>query len=221
MKTKLCMFDLDGTLLDTIDDIACSMNFVLSSNDFPTHNVQWYKANVGNGARNLLLDALPDVHKCSEEKLDKLLSMYIEDYTKNSTVLTRPYAGIPELLQRLAGSSIQMAVATNKPQTSSEDVVKKFFPEINIAVIRGIIPGRAIKPDPSAAFEILRALGISPEETIYVGDTEVDILFAKRASLFSIGVLWGFRSREALEKAGAKVIIERPEQVLDYVNITA
>ena len=218
MKIKLCMFDLDGTLLDTIDDIAVSMNFVLSANNFPTYDVLWYKANVGNGARNLLLEALADEHGCREDTIDRLLSMYIENYTRNSTVFTRPYDGVPELLRRLAGSSIQIAVATNKPQASSEDVLKKFFPEINFAVISGIIPGRAIKPDPAAAFEILGALGTSPEETIYVGDTEVDMLFAKRASLFSIGVLWGFRSREVLEKAGAKVIIERPEQLMDYIH---
>jgi len=219
MKTKLCMFDLDGTLLDTIDDIANSMNFVLSLNNFPTYDVLWYKANVGNGARNLLLDALPNEHGCTEDTIDRLLSMYIEDYTKNSTVFTRPYDGVLELLRRLTESSIQLAVATNKPQVSSEDVVKKYFPEINFAVIRGIVPGRAIKPDPAAAFEILGALGISPEETIYVGDTEVDMIFAQRASLFSIGVLWGFRSREILEKAGAKVIIEKPEQVMDYISL--
>ena len=113
MKTKLCMFDLDGTLLDTIDDIANSMNFVLSLNNFPTYDVQWYKANVGNGARNLVLDVLPTEHKCKEDTIDRLLSMYIENYTKNSTVFTRPYDGVPELLRRLAGSSMQMAVATN------------------------------------------------------------------------------------------------------------
>jgi len=212
------MFDLDGTLLDTIDDIAGSMNFVLSSNNFPTYDVLWYKANVGNGARNLLLDALPDGHGCSEDTFDRLLSMYIENYTRNSMVFTKPYNGVPELLRRLAGSSIQMAVATNKPQKSSEDVIKKYFPGIDFAMIRGIIPGRAIKPDPAAASEILGALGISPGETIYVGDTEVDMLFAQRSSLFSIGVLWGFRSREILETAGANVIIERPEQVMDYIN---
>jgi len=217
-KIKLCMFDLDGTLLDTIDDIAGSMNFVLSSNNFPTHDAIWYKANVGNGARNLLLDALPDKHGCREDMIDNLLSMYIENYTGNCTVFTKPYNGVSELLHRLAGSSVQMAVATNKPQVSSEDVMKKYFPEINFAMIRGIVPGQAIKPDPNVAFEILDTLRISPEETIYVGDTEVDMLFAKRASLFSIGVLWGFRSREVLEKAGAKVIIERPAQIMDYIN---
>jgi len=218
MKTKLCIFDLDGTMLDTIDDIANSMNRVLMANRYPSHNVEWYKKNVGNGAKRLLLDALPAEHGLCPKKIGELLKVYKEDYNSSSMVLTKPYDGIPELLDHLATLSVQVAVVTNKPQNIAETLLKEYFSEVNFVAVRGEYPGGPIKPDPLLAEEVLTIAKVSPDQSILIGDTEVDMILAQRASIFSIGVLWGFRNRGVLEGSGANAIVETPAQIIEYLN---
>lgn len=219
MPTKLCIFDLDGTLLDTIDDIANSMNRVLAANHYPEHDVAWYKSMVGGGARNLLIDALPPAQGLQAEEFDRLLRHYREDYRIHSMELTRPYDGIPELLNRLAELTVQPAIISNKPETVVREVVKRYFSGIEFAAVYGETEGKPIKPDPYLAREILARTGVSAEQAVFVGDSEVDMIFAERASLFSIGVLWGFRGREILLKHGAKAIVETPEQILGCLSV--
>jgi len=218
MRTKLCIFDLDGTLLDTIDDIASSMNRVLNAKNYPSRSVAWYKGRVGHGATNLMLDSLPAEHGLDEKSVETLVNMYKEDYLKNSTIMTKPYDGIPELLRFLSDSSVQLAVVTNKAQKSTDAVLKSYFGEINFVAVFGEIPGRPIKPDPYAAREILSSTGFLPEQAVFIGDAEMDMLFAENASIFSIGVLWGFRDRAILEEYGAKALVERPEQIIELLN---
>jgi len=218
MKIKLCIFDLDGTLLDTIDDIANSMNRVLMANQYPTYDVKWYKQNVGNGAKRLLLDALPAEHGLPPEKINELLTTYKKDYNSSSTVLTKPYDGIPELLEHLAALSVQVAVVTNKPQNIAETLLNEYFSDVNFIAVRGEYPGGPIKPDPVLAEEVLSIAEVSPDQAILIGDTEVDMTLAQKASIFGIGVLWGFRDRGVLEGSGANAIIETPAQVIEYLS---
>jgi len=218
MKIKLCIFDLDGTLLDTIDDIANSMNRVLTANRYPSHGVDWYKKNVGSGAKRLLFDALPAEHGLFTESTDELLKLYKEDYGSSSMVLTKPYDGIPELLDQLTALSIQVAVVTNKPQNTAEILLKEYFGEVNFVAVRGDYPGGPIKPDPVLAQEVLTLAKVSPDQAVLIGDTEVDMILAQRASIFSIGVLWGFRDRSVLEESGADTIIETPAQIIEYLD---
>ena len=218
MKIKLCIFDLDGTLLDTIDDIANSMNRVLMANQYPTYDVKWYKQNVGNGAKRLLLDALPAEHGLPPEKISELLTAYKKDYNSSSTVLTKPYDGIPELLEHLAALSVQVAVVTNKPQNIAETLLNEYFSDVNFIAVRGEYPGGPIKPDPVLAEEVLSIAEVSPDQAILIGDTEVDMTLAQKASIFGIGVLWGFRDRGVLEGSGANAIIKTPAQVIEYLS---
>jgi len=217
MKTKLCIFDLDGTLLNTIDDIADSMNRILQVNGYQTRSTAWYRDNVGYGAKKLLECALPPDHGLGEERAAGLLSAFKEHYLQHSMVLTKPYEGIPELLKHLEDAGIMMAVVTNKPHTISVALMKAYFGNIGFISVVGEQPGAPKKPDPATAFDILGHTGFSPDQAIIIGDAETDITFARNASIFSIGVLWGFRSREVLEACGANVIVERPEQIKQYL----
>jgi len=217
-RTELCIFDLDGTLLNTIDDIADSLNRVLRANHYPTYNVAWYKEKVGHGAKKLLEDALPPEHGLDEKSFTELLLMYKEDYRLNNAVMTKPYDGIPELLRRLGEINVKIAVISNKPHESTCALLKKYFRGVSFVAVYGEKPGMPIKPDPSIAYGIIATAGASPEQTLIIGDAEVDMIFAERASIFSIGVLWGFRNRAILEKHGAKAIIETPGQILEYIG---
>jgi len=217
MKTKLCIFDLDGTLLNTIDDITNSMNRVLGANGYPLHDAQWYKEKVGNGARKLMLDALPEDHNLSDADVDKLLNTYKDDYHNNCAVLSAPYAGIPELIDRLVEAKLKLAVITNKPQSITETLLKKYFEGIDFVAVYGDTPGKPIKPDPRVADIVLSAAGVTPDQTVFIGDSEVDMTFAKRSSLFAIGVLWGYRNRSIIEESGAEVIVDEPAQIIEYI----
>jgi len=217
MKTDLCIFDLDGTLLDTIDDIANSMNRILSANDYPTHSVKWYRDSVGNGAKNLLLDSLPAEHGLSDEKVGELLKVFKADYHENCAVLTKPYDGIPELLKYLVENSVKIAVITNKLQSITETMLKRYFEEIEFITIYGDGADRPIKPDPIVAETVLSIAKSTPDKSIYIGDSEIDMLFAQRSSIFSIGVLWGFRDRSVLEEFGANAIVEKPVQIIEHI----
>ena len=217
MKTELCIFDLDGTLLDTIDDIANSMNRLLNANGYPTRSVKWYKDSVGNGAKNLLLDSLPAEHGLSDEKVGELLKIFKEDYHDNCAVLTKPYDGIPELLSYLVENAVKIAVITNKLQSITETMLKRYFEEIEFIAIYGDNLNKPIKPDPIVAETVLAIAKSTPDQSIYIGDSEIDMLFAQRSSIFSIGVLWGFRDRSVLEGHGANAIVEKPVQIIEHI----
>jgi len=217
MKTKLCIFDLDGTLLNTLDDIGNSMTRVLAANGFAPLSMQEYMASVGHGARNLLLSVLPPGHGLSEGRIEEMLAAFRAEYSAHSMDLTRPYDGIPELLKYLKDNGVKLAVVSNKQHNTTAALLNAYFGDVAFDAVFGEQPGRPIKPDPASAFDILALTGVPPEQAVVIGDADTDIIFAKNASLFSIGVLWGFRSREVLEACGADVIVDSPEQVKEYL----
>lgn len=210
--TKLAaVFDLDGTLLDTIDDLAYAVNTALSENGFPTHPREAYFYFVGNGARTLVQRALPqDVEKTVFETI---YARYSELYEAHWNVFTKPYDGILELLAALRADGIPLGVVSNKVHDRTLEVIDTFFPNTFDAVF-GNRPGVPLKPDPAGVFDALAALGSDPAHAFYLGDTGVDIETGKRAGIYSAGALWGFRTAEELTAAGADILCAAPSDAL-------
>ena len=204
------LFDLDGTLNNTIDDIAIAMNRALRMNGLPGWETEDYKLLVGNGVKVLAQRAVRD----RQELADAVGKDYQDYYGAHSTVLTAPYPGIPELLRTLQRMGKKLCVLSNKPDADTKNVIAKFYPEIGFAVVQGQIPGVPVKPDPAAALNIAEKLGVPPERFAYLGDTKVDMSCAVNAGMFPVGVLWGFRSREELVENGAKILIAHPMELI-------
>ena len=204
---KACIFDLDGTILDTIGTITYYVNFALQKHGIDSVSEDECKYFAGTGAKNLIRYALASKGIKDGDTFEKVFSDYICAYDNNSLYLTKPFGGIIEVLQKLKDDGIKLAVLSNKQDLSAKSVVEHFFGNI-FDVVRGGIDGVPLKPDPTMAIEICSQLGVSCEEVCWVGDTSVDIETAKNLNAgLSIGVLWGFRKRDELEKAGANVII--------------
>ncbi|MDD6274349.1 MAG: HAD family hydrolase [Clostridiaceae bacterium] len=210
--TKLAaVFDLDGTLLDTIDDLAYAVNTALTENGFPTHPREAYFYFVGNGARTLVQRALPqDVEKTVFETV---YARYSELYEAHWNVFTKPYDGILDLLAALRADGIPLGVVSNKVHDRTLEVIDTFFPNTFDAVF-GNRPGVPLKPDPAGVFDALAALGSDPAHAFYLGDTGVDIETGKRAGIYSAGALWGFRTAEELTAAGADILCAAPSDAL-------
>jgi len=213
MRYKAVIFDLDGTLLDTIEDLGDSMNSVLEKHGYPVHDLKAYKYFVGNGMRNLVLRALPENRRDSASVDQGLIEMQSE-YAKRWADKTRPYPGIPALLDALTEKGIKLAVLSNKLDKFSNDIVKKLLPHWDFYPVYGERKGVPIKPDPAGALEIAGILGLSPEEFLYLGDSGVDMKTAVSAGMYAIGVLWGFRNAGELRENGANMIIADPLEVL-------
>jgi len=217
MKYKAVVFDMDGTLLDTLDDLADAMNRVLSSHGFPTHPVQAYKNFVGSGAKQLVARTLPA--GAGEEELNaQCLQEFLNEYERNWNVKTRLYEGIPGLLDALAGRGIPMAVLTNKPQDFADLCMQAFLARWTFAMTLGQMPGVPVKPDPAGPRQVIAHLGVRPEEILYLGDTDVDMHTAVNAGMYPVGVLWGFRPKEELLGSGAKTLIRHPLELLPFLN---
>ena len=214
---KLVIFDLDGTLLDTIADLAESANYALKQLDYPTHNVETIRTFVGNGINKLLERALP-THEQTAENVMRMRSHFVPYYDVHNADLSAPYPGIVHLLENLQAKGIQLAVASNKYQAATVKLVKQYFPTINFVEILGQREGINVKPDPTIVFDILKKANVSREETLYVGDSEVDILTATNANLKCISCSWGFRTHDELINAGANIIIDKPIELLKYLN---
>ena len=212
---KLIIFDLDGTLLNTITDLGKACNYALEKMGFASHPIQAYAYMVGNGVRNLMKKAQQDA---DEETIDTLLEYFMEYYNEHCLDSTRPYPGIPELLLRLKEQGVAVAVASNKYQEATEKIIKGCFPDLEFVAIEGQREGRKRKPDPSILFSILQQYPVSKKDVIYVGDSGVDIECAKRACVESIGVSWGFRSVAELRNAYADFIISNPSEILEHLN---
>lgn len=208
---KLIIFDLDGTLLDTIADLGTACNYALESKGFHRHPLAAYPYMVGNGVRKLMERAEPDA---SPEEIDELLVLFREYYDNHCTDYTRPYEGIPDLLQQLTDKGIALAVATNKYESAARRIIKHFFPDIPFVAVLGQIEERPVKPDPSIDFAILLAHPTLKNETMHVGDSAVDIETARRACVTSVGVTWGFRPVTELRKAYADHIVSAPSDIL-------
>ena len=208
---KAVLFDLDGTLVNSIFDIAAAMNYALQTLEQPTFSVEQYYQMVGNGMKNLCRKALAED---KQHLLEPLLEAYNARYLTHCCQETVAYDGVSTLLERLSARGLKLAVITNKPQSQTEQVMA-LLPGAPLQVVWGQQPPFAVKPDPAVYHHVCGLLGVSPEETAYCGDSDVDMLFAKNAGAKAIGCLWGFRSREELEAAGADCVAAAPLEILE------
>lgn len=213
MKTSLVIFDLDGTLLDTIGDLAVACNAVLAVRGLPQHSLEEYRHFVGNGIMRLVERALPEPLR-SPENVALMRADFVKYYTEHIDAYTKPYDGIPELVAELARRGTRMAVASNKFQAGTEKLVRLFFPGVAFAAVFGQRPEVPLKPDPAVVKEILQMTGTPCDEVLYVGDSGVDMQTARAAGIRSAGVTWGFRERQELVDAGAGALVDRPEELL-------
>ena len=214
---RLAIFDLDGTLLDTVADLANATNQALAQCGYPTHPTEAYYRFVGNGINKLFARALPEECR-TEENVLRIRAHFIPYYNEHNADDSRPYPGIVELLHELQTRGIQIAVASNKYQQATVKLVGHFFPDIHFAAVYGQREGVAIKPDPTIVNDILRVTGITHTDTIYIGDSGVDMLTAHHAEVESIGVTWGFRDEEELRTHGAHHIVHHAKEILQFVE---
>lgn len=213
---KAVLFDLDGTLLDTIDDLGDSLNAVLARNGFPQHGMEACKYFVGDGIVNLVRRAAPA--GIDEATLTRLVEEQRAEYGRRWADKTRPYDGIPELLDALAQRGLRMAVLSNKPDAVTPKVVARFLPQATFDIIRGESEMTPKKPDPAGARKIAADLKVRPAEFLYVGDTNTDMQTANAAGMFAVGATWGFRTAAELLDNGAKALIHHPLELLELLS---
>lgn len=211
------IFDLDGTLLNTLDDMANSVNIILDKHNYPVHDTEKYKYFIGNGMEKLIRRALPESVLENEEIVNKCLDEFILEYDRRWDELTRPYDGINDLMEVLDSKGIQMSVLSNKPNNFTRELVDKFFGLKRFKVVFGAREEVPKKPDPAAAFEISKLSKILPNEYLYLGDTGVDMKTANAAGMHAIGVTWGFRKADELIENGAKAIIDNPMELIKFI----
>ena len=209
------IFDLDGTLLNTIDDLADASNYVCRLHGWPTHTVEEYKRFVGNGMAKLAERFAPEDWR-TPEKVEQLLGEFIPYYDQHKQDKTAPYAGMPQALERLKAAGVHMAVLTNKADQMAAPVVNGYYPDV-FPMVQGAVKGFPTKPDPTLLHRLMSRMGATPADTLFVGDSNVDIRTAKNGGLTSCGVLWGFRGRTELEQEGADFIVETPEELADLI----
>ena len=212
------IFDLDGTILDTIDDLAAAGNWVCRQHGWPEHPVEKYKRMVGHGISNLVSQFTPETCR-SPLLIASALSQFTNYYGAHDLDKTAPYAGIPELLEHLRAAGVQMAVYSNKADDFSREIVEHFFPGIKWSAVEGQKEDVPVKPDPSIVFEILGKVPTPKADVLYVGDSGVDMETARRACVESVGVGWGFRSIHELKEAYADHIVSTPSQIKDLVGL--
>lgn len=213
MSYEAIIFDLDGTLIDTIEDLANSMNYVLISRGFPAHDLTAYKYFVGAGMQNLVRQALPATER-DTGTVEECLKAMTAEYSQHLMEKTALYPGIPELLDALTARKTKMTILSNKPDQFTKTIVEKLLSPWHFELVAGSKENVPRKPDPTAALEIAKLLGIPPAKFLYLGDTGIDMQTATRAGMFPVGVLWGFRNREELLANGAKKLIGNPPDIL-------
>lgn len=207
------IFDMDGTLLDTLEEIADAMNAALASLGYPPHDYPAYRAYVGNGMDVLARRALPE-SDCDDATVASCLEAMRAIYGEHYAYQSRPYPGIPPLLDELTRRGISLNILSNKPDDFTRQMTTKLLSQWRFDLVRGIIPGRPRKPDPAPALAIAAALGIEPGRIVFMGDSSIDMHTANSAGMFPVGVLWGFRTKAELIESGAKLLIEQPDQLL-------
>lgn len=215
---RLAIFDLDGTLLDTLEDIANACNYALEACGCPTHNIDAYRKFVGRGIMNLFRSALPEEMR-NEDMAHKIREAFIPYYNEHKDDMTRPYPGITQLLDTLTSKGINLAVASNKYQEATEELVRKHFGKYAFACVLGQREGHPIKPDPDIINEAIAASkGAKPEETVYCGDSDVDMQTGMNAGVKTIGVTWGFRTREELAAYSPQLLADSPEEICNFIE---
>ena len=211
---KCVIFDLDGTLVHSLPDIAAAMNRSLAKFCLPVYEESAYKYKVGNGVLKLTERAV-GTHT---EYYRQVLEAYKADYAVNNQVNSHAYKGVPEVLKALCEKGIAVCVLTNKDQADAERVLGHYFPDVHFSVIRGRREGEPLKPDPTGALAIAASLGLTPEDCWYVGDTGTDMNCGNAAQMETIGVLWGYRPREELTASGARHLVSQPEELLELIT---
>lgn len=215
MKYDTILFDLDGTLLNTLDDLADSVNAVMQKEDHPLRTKDEIREFIGDGVKMLMERSLP--HGTPDKEILRCLTIFREIYRKNMCNQTKPYEGIPSLLKRLKEMGIKVCVVSNKPDEEAKEICALYFQE-EVTVAIGDNPERKKKPNPDNVYEALKQLGSDKDKTLYVGDSNVDVKTAKNAGLVCAGVTWGYRSRETLQDAGADYIIDEPQQLITLIE---
>lgn len=214
---KLVIFDLDGTLLNTIADLAQSTNHALHLLGYPTHHESAYNLMVGNGINKLFERALPEGEK-SEENVLRIRKHFVPYYDAHNADKSRPYPGISEMLAQLQDQGLQLAVASNKYQAATEKLIAHYFPTIRFVAVFGQREGINVKPDPVIVYDILRIAKVDKEEVLYVGDSGVDMQTAINAGITSCGVTWGFRPRTELEEFHPNHLVNKAEEITALVH---
>lgn len=214
---KACIFDMDGTVSNTINSIAYFANNALKKAGLAQIETDVYKKLVGNGAKVLVERMLKTVG-ASESYYDEVAYEYNTKYDNDFLYLTEPYDGIIDMLKELKKMGLSIAILSNKPHVTAVKVSDALFSKELVDICYGGREGIALKPDPAGVFEILKELNIAKEECLYIGDTATDMKTGKGASLYTVGVLWGFRDRKELEEGGADKIIEHPSQLIDIIK---
>jgi phosphoglycolate phosphatase len=217
MRFKAIIFDLDGTLLNTLDDIADSANAVLRARGYPEYPVEKYKIFVGDGVRVLMQRALPDGSR-SPGLVDDCLREFRAEYSRRWSVKTRPYDGVRRMLDAVRERPVKAAILSNKPDDFTRMCVEKLLPDCPFDAVVGNRPGIPYKPDPAAALDLAVRLGVAPRDTLFVGDSGIDVLTAVNAGMYPCGVLWGFRTREELTSSGARKLFERPREIPGFLD---
>lgn len=215
--TKLIIFDLDGTLLDTIEDLGNSVNYALEQHHFPVHPIKAYNFMVGNGVNKLLERALPEEYR-NADRISMLKVDFIKHYFAHSEEFTKPYNGISELLTTLYAEGFKLAVASNKVHAATVELIRRFFPDIEFLSVLGQREGIPVKPNPSILNEIIENAGVNKNEVLYVGDSGVDVATAHNAKVPFAGVLWGFRPRKELEDIGASVFVANTDELYRIIK---
>lgn len=213
---KAVVFDLDGTLLHTVPDIAAALNRALSACSLPTHDQKTVETFLGNGIRDAVLKAVPT--GTEEETIQQVLDLYRDDYVAHCTEQTTLYPGVREMVDILAARGIPLVVLSNKTEATAQKIVRHFFPNGEFTAAFGRVPDRPLKPHIDAAKPVMETLHLSPEEIAYAGDSNTDILFARSVGMLPIATPWGYRSREELIEAGAKLIAETPMEILELLE---
>lgn len=213
---QLVIFDLDGTLLNTIDDLAHAVNYALAEMGFPKHSIEAYPAMVGNGVRKLIERAMP-TEAINPQVVDRLLVHFREYYDQHCCDFTTPYPGIADMLAKLTDDGVNLAVTSNKYQAAVTKIIGYYFPEANWRAVLGNQAGMPTKPDPSIVFAALNECPTPKAQVLYVGDSGVDMLTASRACIESVGVTWGFRPEYELRAAYADHIVSSPDDILTLV----
>ncbi len=212
---RAVLFDLDGTLTNTLEDIADAMNRSLRLHGLPEWPLDAYRYLVGDGAKKL-------AERAVRERQELALSVqqaYQAYYQTHTRVKSRPYDGVPEMLKALQARDVPMAVFSNKPDADTRNVVAHFFPEIKWAAVRGQVEGVPVKPDPAGALAAAAAMGVAPKEVLYLGDTATDMHCAVNAGMYPVGALWGFRTAKELTDSGAEQLAAHPEDILDVLTM--
>ncbi|KRB54200.1 HAD family hydrolase [Flavobacterium sp. Root186] len=215
MKFKGIIFDLDGTLVDSLHDISDAMNAVLTGLNFPTHTYETYQYFIGSGLRNLVSKALPASNN-SDQQIEICFECMINEYREMCTLKTKPYDGIVELLENLTSQNIKMAVFSNKADELTKKIASEIFPN-NFDKAVGLSTEALKKPNPFEAIEISKKWNLKPEEILFVGDSDIDMQTAINANMFPVGVTWGYRTEKELKTSGAKLVINSPLELIEIV----